>query len=171
MCETPLAMGLSVQTAGEHRCELALVCPGETMAEKLRLEMVKLIEAALAQPRHIAGLKKSMPPEKVAAEAAGQSAIAGRPAASLHSYGCETTESILWLRLGWNGQGLPGWISAMQDCKPAWSRRLAAARAVDESNHRGLLQALHDYAKAKNRDRFPAGRPAGAGECPAPRRG
>ena len=165
LCETPLAMGLSVQTAGEHRCELGLVCSGETMAERLRLEMVKLIDEALhALPQHIAGLKKTVPPDKVGAEACDQYRQSLEDLqASLHSYGCETTDRILWLRLGWNGQGLPGWIASMLDCKPAWSAdRLAAARAVDEKNHGDLLKALHDYAKAQSPERFPAGAAGGA---------
>ncbi len=149
-----------MQTAGEHRCEMGLVCSGETMAEKLRVEMVKLIEAALhALPQHIAGLKKTVTPEKVGAESADQYRQSlDDLQASLRTYGCETTDSILWLRLGWNGQGLPGWTASMLDCKPAWSAdRLAAARAVDEANHRRLLTALHDYAKVQNPARFPAG--------------
>ena len=39
LCETPLALGLSVQSADQRRCELGLVCNGETMAEKIRLDV------------------------------------------------------------------------------------------------------------------------------------
>jgi hypothetical protein len=165
LCEAPLAMGLSVQGGGDRRCELALVCSGETMAEKLRLETVKLLDAALhGLPPHIAGLKKTVPPEKVGAGAADQYRQSLEDLhTSLHTYGCETTDSILWLRLGWNGQGLLGWVASVLDCKPAWSAdRLSAARAVDESNHVGLLKALSNFAKGQNPEQFPAGAAGGA---------
>ena len=39
---------------------------------------------------------------------------------------------------------------------------LAAARTVDESNHRGLLSGLLSYVKAQNPPRFPEGVAGGA---------
>ena len=47
LCETPLALGLSVQSADQGRCELGLVCDGETMAEKIRSEVEKLVPDAI----------------------------------------------------------------------------------------------------------------------------
>jgi hypothetical protein len=165
LCEMPQAIGLSVQTSDAHRCELGIVCPGETMAEKLRVEMVKLIEAAIhALPQHIAGLKKIIPPDKVGAEAANQyRQLLDDLLASLRTYGCETTDRVLWLRLNFSGQGLPAWIASVLDSPAAWNAdRLAAARTADEAIHRGLLKSLGNYANAQNPPRFPAGAAGGA---------
>ena len=66
LCETPLALGLSVQSADQRRCELGLVCNGETMAEKIRLDVEKLVPDAIqALPAHIAALKEHSPAEEV----------------------------------------------------------------------------------------------------------
>ena len=78
--------------------------------------------------------------------------------ASLHTYGCETADNILWLRLKWSGRSLPSWIAAALEDDTAWrADRLAAARKVDAANHKGLLDALLKYAKSKEPNRLPAG--------------
>lgn len=157
--ETPLAMSFSVKTADDHRCELGLVCSSEPIARTLRLETEKLLAAAMrVLPGHIAAMQKAAPRGQAAARAAEYARLLDELLASLHTYGCETADGILRLRLKWSGQGLPSWIVTALENDTAWKAdRLAAARWVDEANHRGLLSALLKYAKSKDPNRFPAG--------------
>jgi hypothetical protein len=160
LCETPLAMGLSVKTVEDHRCEVGLVCSGETSAKTLGLELEKLLAAAMrALPGHVASLQKTVPPGKVGAGMAREyRRLLDDLHSSLHTYGCQTADGILWLRLSWFGQSLPNWLGTALESEAAWKTdRLAAALLADESNHRGLLDALHKYAKAQSPERFPAG--------------
>ncbi len=165
LCESPLAMGLSIKTADDHRCELGLVCAGETPAKTLGLEMEKLLAAARrALPGHIADLQKTVPRAKVGATAANDyRRLLDDLLTSLRSYGCETSDGILWLRLKWAGQGLPDWIDTALENDAAWKTdRLAAARTADELNHRHLAETLRTYAGAQDPKRFPAGAASGA---------
>ena len=165
LCETPVAMGLAVQAAGDHRCELGLVCPGESMAEKLpgermaerlRFEMEKLAETAIRTlPGHLAGLKTTLSPDRVGAEAANQyRQVLDDLFVSLNSCSCETSDGIVWLRVNWNGNGLPNWVASLLESKPALEAlkldRLAAARLPTKPTMRDLLKSLLAYAGAKS---------------------
>ncbi len=165
LCDVPVALGLSVQTLAAHRCELGLVCTSETMAKNLSLTVEKLLSAANgALPEHIAALQDSAALAKVEPDAADHyRQVLDGLLASLHSYGCETSDGIVWLRLNWDGEGLPAWVATALGCDAAWKADwLAAARRLDEANQRGLLGALADYAKAQNPQRFPAAAAGGA---------
>ena len=146
--ERALALGLSIQTADERRCELALVCPGETRAETLKLELENLVAAVTRDlPSHIADLKNSTDQYRQLLE---------ELLAALSTSHYETSDSIIWLRLNWAGKGLPAWAESRFENEAAeradW---LAAARAADEANHRGLLQGLLKYVAAQNPPHFP----------------
>jgi len=158
LCETPLALGFSVQTADEHRCELGLVCPSETGAETLHLEMEKLAKASIhVLPEHIAALKSGAAANKSSAVVSDQyRGVLDELLASLRTSHSDSSDGILWLRLGWSGDGLPGWIAKVFDnaatVRADW---LAAAREADEANQRGLLKGLLGCVKSENPPRFP----------------
>jgi len=160
LCETPQALGLSVQSADQRRCELGLVCKGETLAEKLRLDVEKLVRAAIQTlPEHIAGLKNVLPPNKVPVAAADRyQRLLSDLLAVLPLVRCDTADSIVWLHFGWLEPGFLVSAAGAIESSPAiqvdW---LAAARAADESNHRGLLSGLLSYVKVQNPPRFPEG--------------
>ena len=83
--------------------------------------------------------------------------------AALRTARCDTADGIAWLRFGWGGPGLLVSAATAIECKSArdadW---LAAARTVDENNHRGLLGGLLSFAKRQTPPRFPEGRAGGA---------
>ena len=161
---TPLALGLSVQSADQRRCELGLVCDSETTAEKFASEIEKLVPAAIqALPAHIAALKGILPPNKFSGASADQyKRLLDDLLAALRTARCDTADGIVWLRFGWGGPGfLVSAATAIENSPAMQADWLAAARAVDEGNHRGLLGGLLRYVKAQNPPRFPEGRPAG----------
>jgi hypothetical protein len=159
LCDAPLAFGLSVPATGEHRCELGLVCGGETKAELVRSDVEKLVPAALqALPPHIAALKDTLTQNKVEADVANRYILVlnGLLAALRSQPRCDTADGVVWLRFGWQAPGLLGSAASFLQCKSArdadW---LTSARAVDETRHRGLLGALLNYAKAQTPPKFP----------------
>ena len=161
LCETPLAWGLSVPSGDQRRCDLGLVCNGETMAEKIRVVVEKLVPDAIqALPAHIAALKKGvLPPKQLSDEAAGPyKRLLDDLLAALRSARCDTADGIVWVRFDWAAPGLPVSAAAAIESSPViradW---LAAARIVDETNHRGLLGGLLGCAKAKTPPSFPEG--------------
>ena len=117
LCETPMAACLSVKTGDDHRCELGLVCSSEPIAKTLSLEMEKLLAAVMrALPGHIAAVQKAAPRGKAAAQAAQYEQFLDELLASLHTYGCETADDILWLRLKWSGSDKSGRDLPELDC-------------------------------------------------------
>ena len=165
--ETPLALGLSVQSADQRRCELGLVCDGETRAETIRLEVEKLVPAAVhALPAHIAALKGVLPPNKFPGDTADQyKRFLDDLLAALRTARCDTADGIVWVRFGWGGPGLlVSAATAIESSSAIRADWLAAARTVDEANHRRLLRGLLGYAKAQNPPppRFPEGVAGGA---------
>ncbi len=89
LCETPSALGLSVQSGDLRRCELGLVCSGITMAESIPTDIEKFAHDAIAAlPAHIAALANILPPKKFPGEAVDQyqrllNDLASPPAARL----------------------------------------------------------------------------------------
>ena len=165
LCETPLALGISVQSADQRRCELGLVCNSETMAEKLRSDVEKLVPDAIrALPLHIAVLKGLLAPNKCSNEAADQyKRLLDDLFTALRTARCDTADGIVWVRFGWGGSGLL--VSAATAIESAATIRadwLAAALAVDKTNHRGLLSGLLGYLKVQNPPQFPEGAAGGA---------
>jgi hypothetical protein len=160
VCDAPLAIGLSLQSSGDRRCEIGLVCKSETTAETIRLEVERLVPAMIeALPAHLGGLKNILTPKKVRPEEAERYAqVLKDLLTALRSQPhCDTADGIVWLRFGWPAPGLLVSAETILECNSAreadW---LAAARAVDENMHRGLLGALLSYAKAQAPPRFPA---------------
>ena len=160
LCETPKALELSVQSADQQRCELGLVCDDETKAEKIRLEVEKMVPAAIqALPTHIDALKGILPSNRFSGAATDRyKRLLDDLLAALRSVRCDTADGIVWLHLGW---GRPGFLvsaaTTIESSSAIQADWLAAARAVDENNHRGLLSGLLSYVKTRNPPRFPEG--------------
>jgi hypothetical protein len=170
--ETPQALGISVQSADQQRCELRLVCDGETKAEAVRAEVEKLVHAAIqALPAHVDGLKTVPPPPQVARETPEQhqrrlndfrvaidryGRVLNDLLAAMRAASCETTDGIVRVQFGWPAPGFLVSAATVIDSdvaqKTDW---LAAARILDEGNHRGLLNGLLKYVKTQNPPRFP----------------
>ncbi|MGA2257161.1 MAG: hypothetical protein ABSG53_21110, partial [Thermoguttaceae bacterium] len=160
LCETPKALSLSVQSADQGRCELGMVCDDETKAEKIRLEVEKLVPAAIqALPAHVAALKSVLPPNKVSGAAADRyKRLLDGLLTALRSVRCDTADGIVWLHFGWGEPGLlVSAATTIESSSAIQADWLASARAVDEGNHRGLLSGLLSYVKAQNPPRFPEG--------------
>ena len=164
LCETPLALGLSVQSADQRRCELGLVCNGETKAEKIRLDVEKLVPDAIqALPAHIAALKGMLPPTSFRARrpinTSGSWTTCSRPCAlpvairRTASSGCGSAGEG---RGSWSRQPRPSRVR--RRCGPiGWP----LPGAVDESNHRGLLSGLLQLCEdPESAEHFPRERPA-----------
>jgi hypothetical protein len=165
LCDTPRALGLSVPSADQRRCELGLVCDDETKAGTVRAEIEKLAPLAIrALPAHIAALKDVLPPKRFPGEAADQyKRLLDDLLVALPTARCDAADGIVWFRCDWGGRGLLASAAAALDSKSALKADwLAAARAVDENMHRGLLGSLLSYLKAQTPPRFPEGRAGGA---------
>jgi hypothetical protein len=160
LCEAPLTgFGLSVQAAGAGRCELGLVCNSDGLAGKVHADIDTLAPAALqVLPAHIAAVQGILPVKLSGPMAARYKRLLGELLAALGSARCDVADGAVWLRFDWGGSGFLAWGDATIDNSPAikadW---LAAALAVDEGNHRGLLGGLLRWVKAQNPPRFPEG--------------
>ena len=164
--ETPLALGLSVPSGDQRRCDLGLVCKSETMAETIRSGIEKLVPDAIqALPSRIAALKGILPPDKFSGEACDQyKRLLDDLLAALRTARCDAGDGIVWLRFGWGGRGFLVSAATAIESRPAMRADwLAAARTVDESNHRGLLSGLLGYVKGRNPQEFPEGAAGNAG--------
>jgi hypothetical protein len=165
LCETPLALGLSVQSADLRRCELGLVCSDETTAENIRLDIEKFAQDAIAAlPLHIAALKGTHPLTKPLVGVSEQyRRILDDLLAAMRTARCDPADGIVWVRFAWGGPGLLiSAASAIESKSVLMADWMSAARTVDDSNQRGLLGALRNFAKAQNPPRFPEGAASGA---------
>jgi hypothetical protein len=160
LCEAPLALSLSVQSADRRRCDLGLVFENEKKAEDVRLCVEKFVPAAiLALPPHIAALKTILPPGRCPAESIEQyRRLLDDLFSALQSARCDTADSIVWLHGNWGGPGLLiSAASAIANSQTILADWLIAARAVDQGNHRGLIAGLLSYMKTQDPPRFPEG--------------
>ena len=160
LCDAPLALGLSVLTGNTGQCELGLVCKSETEADKIRLQVETLARDAIkALPAHVAALKDILPPDKIPGETADSyKRLLNDLRAALGSAHCETADGVVWMRFGWGGPGfLASAATFLENSSAQRADWLAAARSMDESNHRGLLGGLLSYAKGQNPPAFPKG--------------
>jgi hypothetical protein len=161
LCETKLAaLGLSVQSADDHHCELGLVCGDEAAAANIQSDVKKLASAAIQTlPSHIASLDKTLKSRNVAAAGAEQyKKVLNDLLAALNVARCDTSDGIVWLRSGWGPAGLLASAAWVMDNRAAPSADwLAAARTADEAEHRRLLKGLLGYVKDQSPPRFPDG--------------
>ncbi len=122
--------------------------------------------AVHALPAHIAALKGVLPPNKFPGDTADQyKRFLDDLLAALRTARCDTADGIVWVRFGWGGPGLlVSAATAIESSSAIRADWLAAARTVDEANHRRLLRGLLGYAKAQNPPppRFPEGVAGGA---------
>ena len=167
LCDTPLALGLSVQAADQRRCDLGLVCDGEKTVEKVRSAVETLVPDAIqALPARISALKSVPPPDKFSIKVADQyKQLLDDLLAALRTVPApDTGDGIVWVRFGWGGRGLlVSAATALESSSALQTDWFAAARSVDESNHRGLLSGLLSYVKTQNPPRFPPGVAGGGG--------
>ncbi len=164
LCSTPLALGLSVQSAGDRRCEVGLVCNDEMTAEKIRSDIEKLVPAAIeALPAHVAALKNILPPQKFPSEVVEQyKRLLDDLLAATRTVRCNPDEGVVRLQFGWGGPGFLGSAATFfETASLLQADWLAAARAIDENRHRGLLSGLLAYVKTENPPLFPQGAAVG----------
>ena len=126
----------------------------------IRVEIKKLVPAAIqALPAHVAALKEHSPAEEFSAAAADQyERLLDDLLAAMRTARCDTADGVVWVRFDWAAPGfLVSAATAIESSPAQQADWLAAARAVDEGNHRGLLKGLLGYVKAQNPPRFPEG--------------
>ena len=163
--ESPLALGLSLPAGNAGRCEAGLVCGDEKATQQIRMEIEKLVPDAIAAlPLHVAALKDILPPRKISAEAADHyRRLLDDLLKAMRAARCDTADGIVWLRLAWEGKGSMVWAAdALESSSAIAIDWMAAARAVDETRHRGLLGGLLSYMHAQTPQRFPAAVAGGA---------
>ncbi|MBN2473865.1 MAG: DUF1559 domain-containing protein [Pirellulales bacterium] len=160
VCKIPQGLGCAWQIAEPCRSELALVCEGETAAEQVHAALGSLLPAA---GRSLSARLESLPEELQAGQI---TAAMAQQYGLLLKEGCAAAEAArweavgdtVWVRADWS-TGLLGLATATADSSSAMQADWrAAARNVDEANHRRLLTGLAGYAKSERH--FP---PAAAG--------
>lgn len=158
--ESPEGLGLTVQWSGALKGEVALVCEGETAADKVRLALDDLVPAVKKSlPARIESLKASLQAGRFTAEVADQyKFLLDEGLAVLQTAHWDATGGIVWLRMNWGGQGPLATAAAAVDSTGAMrSDWMLAGRAADEANHSGVLAGLLGYMKADREHRFPEG--------------
>ena len=165
--DSPLGLSLSVRRASDGlQSELALACDNDSTAEKVRLALGQLLEAA---QHGMAGLADALAAklqegELTAREADAYELLLKKGRAVLAASRAEVVDQTVWMRLEW-GKNLSLLAAAGLDSPRSILRDwLAAALASDQSNHRRILLALAGYAKGEGA--FPAG--AGGGHLLPP---
>lgn len=160
--ETPEGLGCTVQWSESSRGELALVCEGETVAEKVRAAMDELTTAVKgALPGQVESLKGSLQAGRLTVAVADQyKFLLDEGLAALQAARWDTTDAIVWVRANWIQNPVAVAAAAVDSAAAMRADWRSAARTVDEANDRRLLTGLAGYVKAEGR--FPAGAAGGA---------
>ena len=155
--EIPEGLGFAVRWSEPLQSTLALVCEGETSADKVRAALDELIPAVKnLLPAQRESLRSRIEEGKVAAAAAGQyQFLLEHGLAALQSARTETADSIVWVRLHWGQSPMDAAVAALESLPVVQGDWLSAARAVDEARHRRLLAGLQGHVKAEAA--FPSG--------------
>ena len=156
------AVGWTLQGSDSLRSELAVVCEGETVAEKVRTAIDELVTAVKrALPRQIDSIRLSLEAGDITATTADQyKLLLDELLTALQAARWETTDGIVWTRLNWGHGPMALAEAALDSSQPIQADWLSAARSVDEANDRKLLKGLAGYAKAEGR--YPPGAAGGA---------
>jgi hypothetical protein len=159
-----ISEGLACRLQGSDplRSELVLLCQGETAAEKVEAALDELVPAArnwLATEVEGAagGLEGGQsPPTRLA----DYQLLLAEGLAAAKAARWKVVDGMVWVGVDWR-RGPSALAAAVIDSRSsilaAW---LAAAREVDEANHRWLLAGLGAYRQAEGR--FPAAGAAAA---------
>ena len=160
--EIPEGLGVVVQWSEPVRSEVALVCEGDTVAEKVRAALDELIPAAkISLPKQVESLRESLQAGRLTAAVADPyKLLMDEGLAALQAARWDTTAGIVWIRLHWGQPPLAVAAAAVDSTAAIHNDWLSAARTIDEANHRRLLAGLGGYVKAEGA--FPAGASGGA---------
>ncbi|HXT60365.1 MAG TPA: DUF1559 domain-containing protein [Pirellulales bacterium] len=131
--------------------ELRLACDSETTAEKVQASLDRLLESMQQTlAGEVDGLTKKLLAGQIKTADAGRLKLllsAGDRALKARESG--TAGPLAWARTPWHGD-LPNLaVAALASVPELESNRLAAARSIDEENHRQLLAGLSGYEKAE----------------------
>jgi len=159
--EIPEGLGLALRYSERLGGELALVCEGETAADKAQAALDELMPAAeTAITSQIELIPEKLKAGLITAPVAEQyELLLKQGLAALQAAKWEIEQGIVWLRVDWS-EG-PGALAALAvDSRPAiradW---LSAAEDADRENYTRLLSGLVGHQKAEGR--FPAGAAGG----------
>ena len=149
--DSPAALGVELDLSDKLGVELRLACESETTAEQVRASLDRLLAA---MEKTLAGEAEGLTKKLLAGQITTADATrlkrllaAGRQALAKRDSGVQ--DSLVWGRTPWQGD-LPNLAVAVLSSVPELeSSRLAAARPLDEENHRRLLQGLAGYDKAE----------------------
>ena len=167
--QLPRGLGLTLYGSGQSATVVALVCDGDTAAEKARASLEQLVSAAKAgMDSRIASIGRRLQGGRLTVQSANQyELLLKRAKAALESGRPEVAGDIVWLRLSW-GANLPATTSAALDSPRAISADwLDAAAAADRANHSQIAGGLAAYAKAEKT--FPPGAGGGTTLLPSTR--
>lgn len=160
--ELPVGIGFALRRSDRLSSEVALLCEGETTAVKVHEALSELAPAAKQglAARDEALLKRLQAGQITGAQATAYQTLLKQAQNTLQSAHWDLAEDIVWIRIDsmMNASGLA--LAALDNTPAIMADWLAAARAADELNQRGLLASLDSYQKAEHR--FPAGAEGGA---------
>jgi len=160
--ELPEGLGCAWQCTERLHGEVALVCEGETAAEKVRAAIDEFMPAA---KKSVSAQIEAMPERLKAGQltvavAEQYELLLKQGLAALQAARWEISQRAVWMRVDC-GQDAAALSAAAVGSRPAiWADWLAGARTADEALHRRLLAGLGGYQKAEGR--FPAGAAGGA---------
>ncbi|MEX2118383.1 MAG: DUF1559 domain-containing protein [Pirellulales bacterium] len=166
--ESPLALGLNLHAADLEDTldtRMHLLCDGKSTAEQLHASL----DAALAAAeKSIAAHSDQITQHLLAGQLTTQRAAqfkqlltAGQAALATRQLGVD--QATVWVRTQWHGDLSKLAAAAVASAPVLEATRLAAARPIDEENHRQLLAALAGYETVEQT--LPAGA-AGAALLP-----
>jgi hypothetical protein len=160
--EVPDGLGLTVHWSEPLRSEVALVCEGETAAERVRAALDELVPAVKELlPKQAEALQESLRAGRLTAAAATPYRMLlddGRT--TLEAAHWQVADGTVWLRLNWGRPPLAVAAAAADSFPALRADWLAAARGVDEARHGYLLEGLMGYQKAEGH--LPPGAVGGA---------
>ncbi len=162
VCEVPQGLGILLRASPQPTTAVALVCDGETAADKVRGALDQFVPAARASVDALtSALAKKVQAGRLRADVADRyETFLKHGKAALQAARWEVAEAAVWVRLDWQDR-LPAMTAAALD-SPAALRAdwLEAGLAVDEANYRRVLAGLGAHAKAEGK--FPPGAGGGA---------
>jgi len=159
--EIPEGLGLALRYSERLGGELALVCEGETAAQRAQAALNDLLPAAeTSLTSQIESIPEKLKAGLITAPVAEQyELLLKQGLAALQAAKWEIEQGIVWVRVDWS-EGPAALAALAVDSRPAiqadW---LSAAEDADRANYTRLLSGLVGHQKAEGR--FPAGAAGG----------
>jgi hypothetical protein len=155
--EVPEGVACALYGSGMLRSELALVCEGESTAEKVRAALDEFLPAAKkALGDNVKSLQEKLDKREVPADAADRyKLLLDQGLAAIQAARWDAADGTVWVRMNWGQNPLTAADAAVDSYSLMRDDWLSAGLEADKKTHARLIKGLHAHLKTDGA--FPAG--------------